>query len=1208
MKRALAVALVLLFTLCQSTAALANAAAEHRAPTPTLAVMAEPGTAPGTTRLTADVGRAFHLAVQIADAPIATPALGSKVPAGLIDPYQPGTDLGGVDAQRLKYVGVYEVNTGNSVLRFGQVVLTEEQIKLWSLVWSDEFAGAVLDRSKWTFDLGNGFYDANGAFVPGWGNSELQYYTDRPENVRVEDGRLLIEARQESYEGAPYTSARLKTKGLFSKAYGRFEVRAKLPAGKGYWPALWMLPEENRYGGWAASGEIDIMEAKGSLPGEVNGTLHYGELWPANKYSGKTYHFADGTGFEDFHVYTLEWEPGEFRWYVDGVLYQTQNDWHSRGQNTAADFTYPAPFDQPFHLLMNLAVGGHYDGNPDGSTLFPKRMEVDYVRVYELTGRPYRTPVKPVVAPEPLPPGAKQPTADGNLVWNSSFDQTVAGTGVAGVPGTAYWQFLHLPDFGGNAALSVEPVDGVNFARTDITQAGNQTYSVQLIQTVTVGKGRWYKLSFDAKAGAARSIAVKVNGGAERGYATYSNNETFALTTGMQRYTMLFQMAQETDVAARLEFNMGLSTSPVWIGRVRLEETQAPVLDENACKAPLGDGNHVYNGTFDQGDPDRMTFWQFSTAPGAQATAAVPEAARELQAAIAAGGSDEAAVTLVQNGIDLRDGRTYQLSFAGRAEVQRPIAVALRSPDGSAYATGTVTLTPAMTAHTLALPVSGATGWGQLAFLLGGSDADVVLDDVVMISTGGGIDPNIDLFPLENGRFDSGLAPWTSYIHFDASATVGVEEGQAQVAIAGEGNEPWSVILMQTGLSLSANTTYVLAFDVQSTVAREMEVTVENASYFRYLSHKVALTGQTTRHRFEFKMPQNDTADLKFLLGKMAGATGLAAHEVRIDNVVLEVKNARQLVSILQNGTFGGGLNPWGTFFADWDGANGAGTVVNGELNVAINYEGPQFWSVQAHQGDFQVEGGKRYLLTFDARSSVPRQIEAIVEHNGGDYAKYARETVALSEAMKTFEVAFTVPATDAHTHLVFAMGRVGDAVGTAHTVIFDNVSLIEIGTAASPPPPAAGVRNGTFDAGTDPWQFYTGDGSDGALSVDGGRAKVSFSNYDGWFTWSTQLYQTGISLEGGKSYTLSFEASATAAKTIRVALEKAADYNVKYLEPVTAAVTADTATFSYDFTMPAAEEANAKLVFMLGSDNAPGPNYAGQSLYLDNIVLTKQP
>ena len=265
----------------------------------------------------------------------------------------------------------------------------------WKLVWNDEFDGEQIDKTKWDFDRGSHLMTGPDSWQPGWGNNELEFYTARPENAFLKDGMLHLRAIKESYKGSHYTSAQLKTRGLFSKTYGRFEFRAKLPTGKGIWPALWLLPQESKYGGWAASGEIDLMEARGQEPTKVLGTLHYGSHWPANAHSGKDYVFPDGGVISDFHVYALEWEPGVMRFYVDDKLYQTQDFWWSCSDmdgpkgvepvNESEIHPWPAPFDQPFYIVMNLAVGGNFLGNPDASTVFPAEMIVDYVRVYDKT-------------------------------------------------------------------------------------------------------------------------------------------------------------------------------------------------------------------------------------------------------------------------------------------------------------------------------------------------------------------------------------------------------------------------------------------------------------------------------------------------------------------------------------------------------------------------------------------------------------------------------------------------------------------------------------------------------------------------------------------------------------------------------------------------------------------------------------------------------
>ena len=240
--------------------------------------------------------------------------------------------------------------------------------------WQDEFDGTAIDPGRWTHDIGTGSQHG----LDGWGNNELQYYTDRTQNSFVGNGMLTIRAQAESYGGRSYTSARLKTQGLFSQMGGRFEMRAALPTGQGFWPAFWMLPETDTYGGWAASGEIDIMEARGQQPDRVAGAIHYGGGWPSNVWSESVRRLPAGQTIADFHTYALEWDVSPspaLRWYVDDVLYATKTDWWSSGG------AYPAPFDKPFSMLLNVAVGGNYVGSPNASTTFPSQMLVDYVRV-----------------------------------------------------------------------------------------------------------------------------------------------------------------------------------------------------------------------------------------------------------------------------------------------------------------------------------------------------------------------------------------------------------------------------------------------------------------------------------------------------------------------------------------------------------------------------------------------------------------------------------------------------------------------------------------------------------------------------------------------------------------------------------------------------------------------------------------------------------
>ncbi|MDX2115889.1 MAG: family 16 glycosylhydrolase [Planctomycetota bacterium] len=252
----------------------------------------------------------------------------------------------------------------------------------WQLVWSDEFDGTTLNRDIWQPQFGTGTIYG---LPSGWGNNERQYYTDRPENIVVSNGSLKIIARAEFYAGSQYTSARIRTPGTLEILYGRIEARITLPSGPGIWPAFWMLPTTSPYGGWAASGEIDIMESVNDAD-RIYGTIHFGGAFPANTSNGGS--FAPGIDFSAApHIYAVEWEPDQIRWYVDGQLIHSaaSSVWFSANENG----NDRAPFDVPFHLLLNVAVGGNFPGPPSGSTGFPMTMTVDYVRIFERQQLPF---------------------------------------------------------------------------------------------------------------------------------------------------------------------------------------------------------------------------------------------------------------------------------------------------------------------------------------------------------------------------------------------------------------------------------------------------------------------------------------------------------------------------------------------------------------------------------------------------------------------------------------------------------------------------------------------------------------------------------------------------------------------------------------------------------------------------------------------------
>ncbi len=247
---------------------------------------------------------------------------------------------------------------------------SEEEEK--QLVWSDEFSNEGRpDSTKWNYDLGDGCPN-----VCGWGNNELEYYTKDSKNVRVENDMLIIEAHKDSLGGKAFTSTRLVSKFKGDWLYGRIEVKAKLPGGKGTWPAIWMLSTDWKYGGWPASGEIDIMEHVGHDPGVVHGTIHT-ESYNHIKQTQKEGKITITDAQDSFHVYAIDWSESKMDFYVDEKLY------HSVTKG-AKDTFNEWPFDQRFHLIMNVAVGGNWGGAQGiDDSIWPQKMEVDYVRVYQ---------------------------------------------------------------------------------------------------------------------------------------------------------------------------------------------------------------------------------------------------------------------------------------------------------------------------------------------------------------------------------------------------------------------------------------------------------------------------------------------------------------------------------------------------------------------------------------------------------------------------------------------------------------------------------------------------------------------------------------------------------------------------------------------------------------------------------------------------------
>lgn len=417
------------------------------------------------------------------------------------------------------------------------------EIEGYSLLWHDEFDGDVLDESIWTREVRE----------PGWTNQELQEYTTSTDNVFVRDGKLILKAIKTEKDGADYyTSGKVNSQNKKDFMYGKVVARAKVPAGQGLWPAIWMMPQDEQfYGQWPKCGEIDIMEVLGSRIDTAYGTIHYGE--PHAEQQG-TVVLENGTFADDFHEFSVEWEPGEMRFYIDGEHYHTVNDWFS-AVNGEDEKPYPAPFNQPFFVQMNLAVGGTWPGNPDETTDFDKaEFEIDYVRVYQKPE--YDTNV---TKPES---NYREALEDGNFIYNGDFSEQEDLTD------DVNWKFLLFE--GGEGAAEIRD----NMMVITSEAEGTVDYSVQLVQPeLPMIKGKKYRLTFDAWADEERDIVVCVSA-PTAGWIRYLQDTTLTIPTEKKTFTYEFDMNDRNDPNGRLEFNLGHrgSTATVYISNVRVEE------------------------------------------------------------------------------------------------------------------------------------------------------------------------------------------------------------------------------------------------------------------------------------------------------------------------------------------------------------------------------------------------------------------------------------------------------------------------------------------------------------------------------------------------------------------------------------------------------------------------------------------------------------
>ena len=902
----------------------------------------------------------------------------------------------------------------------------------YELKWQDDFNGTSLNREDWNVET----HEA------GWVNSELQEYVDSDKNIYVKDGNLIIKPWKTGT--GTYTSGRINTQGRHDFKYGLFEARVKVPKGKGFLPAFWMMPtDENLYGQWPRCGEIDCMEVMGQETDKVYGTIHFG-----NPHSEKqnTYTLENGDFADEYHVFSCEWEPGKITWYVDGIKFHEADDWYSttEGQGTVA---YPAPFDQNFYMILNLAVGGSWVGNPDANEDYVdgQQFTIDYVKAYQKTaGYDESNVKKPEAAPVVIP----DPDVNGNYVHNGDFSASEA------LDDDKDWKFLTANEGEGSAKIQNNEIV------IETSKEGTVDYSIQLVQPlIPAEEAAEYEISFDAYADEAREMYVGISA-PERGWKKYFGNQKAALTTTSQTFTYSYTMTDKTDAAARLEFNMGHtgSIAAIHITNVSIKKIKQGTIDTS--KKCLSDGNYIYNGSFQEGDsPKGLAYWNISGQMNASATSL--EDGRRLKAEIQTAGA-----SIFQEDLALTAGTALELSFdaeAAGSENELLMNVAGLTQTTAIAATKkhyTFKFTPEILENRNF----------SLTFQKPGT---VLLDNIRLVE---------DTL-IKNGKFDAGMSGFEVYVADDADANYVIdslnEKNALDFTIKKTSDAEWKIQLKQNNVTLEKDQYYRLSFDIKSSINRKFQYAIQrngaihknpdnSEDWTPYVQNTETLTaynqaGEYTHISKEFKMAY-DTDEGSIFNIALGGGKLTGQHRVCIDNIVLEKIDASEMPeepdpnepgdntpsNLIKNGTFDSEDN-WYLGISDSAADHASAKIENHKAIFTLNsYSDASAanWHIQLKQEGIRLETGKTYELTFTARSAGGEKAIKLACMDATNTNWYVNgdcdATLTTSTETYTFKISVGDTATDTNAYIAlqFAEETVGCSLDT--TVEISNVSLKE--------------------------------------------------------------------------------------------------------------------------------------------------------------------
>ena len=1009
----------------------------------------------------------------------------------------------------------------------------QPQNPVYKLVWEDNFDGEKLNLDDWNFEY----------HEPGWVNAELQAYVDSERNTYVKDGMLYIQAIKEMIDGKPYyTSGRINTQKKHDFQYGRFEVRAKVPSGKGFLPAFWMMPtDESFYGQWPKCGEIDIMEVHGSALSTSYGTLHFGE--PHTQKQG-SYTLPDGQEnfSEAFHVFACEWDPGEFRFYVDGHLFYTVNDWFTKKPGFG-EVAYPAPYDQPFYLILNLAVGGSWVGYPDEDAVFGDNAQfvIDYVRAYQKDS--YDTDVdKPQNDVE-----LRDPDETGNYVINGDFSVVEDLS-----QEDSNWQLL----LAGAGEATANMAD--NALHVTTTEAGELNYSVQVVQAnLPLGKGMKYELSYDAYADEARSMITGISA-PDKGYIRYLNDTTVELTTEKQTYRHVFDMTGDSDANSRLEFNLGNqgSTAAVHISNVRLKKTGEA---EEEVKGMLPDGNYVYNGQFNEGNEAgkrRLAYWEWDIEQcSGTGISVTDDSRRELRVSVPDTVTALDQVAVYQNPIAIGGGKKFIFSFDAYADREKTVKAEVA---GNSY---DIALTTERQTFKYEFETPSDLDGSELRFLLG-SAGTAYIDNVTVREDS----------LIVNGDFSSGMLGYEVYVNDAAKVPNYIvdslnEENALAIDIADTGEAAWQIQLKQNDIRLEKDKWYKLAFDAKSTKDRTIMYALQrdgskhkddngNEDWTPYSGEpKAALTGEWQNFSKVFRMGEDTDPNtiLSISLGAVGGTRITEKHTVVIDNITLEETDPVEEPPVepgepdpnemIVNGNFASGETHWVKEVGSLAEAN----FTDGKAVFNISDVGSNDWDIKLRYEDhLKLEQGATYKVKMKIKSTAARTVK--YSFMTSEYKWYGGEDLALAaDELKEVSYDMTVGqdgdgndlGTSEDITFSISMGKIANEDTPASTIEIDDISVIKTsGGTTTPEPepeepdPNEMIVNGNFASGETHWVKEVG--SLAEANFTDGKAVFNISDV-GSNDWDIKLrYEDHLKLEQGATYKVKMKIKSTAARTVK--------------------------------------------------------------------------